>query len=385
MKIFDIICEGPAPTPAPPGMKWNGTMWVPNTAADTASDKPNFKRRPARRKKNRTAPPDVPGKTGPTPSSEPSGIDKIKERWRTNAQRYAKYTDEGVTKRINQLGKITKYLLKAAGFLIPIEQLYSELAKLELDYVEGLYPFNTGDDEADLAIYNERRNWFWGRFMATEGAVLAAQTLAWALRSIFWGRIAKNIVTFISAGVTFGTSIAFSLATEAGIAWMSKWLSTPEGEQWWRESFIGPLLRFGGAVLDTAWQGLVMAYTKGTTGQAQSSNDIAQDRRDNRRSDPNYVPPPTTGLGTQSEKLPDKPPESQSKINWPSNIRNWNNGGWTVGGEQVTDGKGYLIPGIQNVISVQGARAEAKRKGLPDPLADLPAAPGKQHPGEYVD
>jgi hypothetical protein len=76
---------------------------------------------------------------------------------------------------------------------------------------------------------------------------------------------------------------------------------------------------------------------------------------------------------------------ANSSINWPSHIRNWNSGGWTVGGTDVTDGLGNLVPGIENVLGVQGARREAQRLKLPDPLADLPARPGQKHPGPFID
>jgi hypothetical protein len=184
--------------------------------------------------------------------------------------------------------------------------------------------------------------------------------------------------------VTFGVGLAATIATESGILWFSTWLQSKEGEQWWADSVIEPYLRTGGFLADTAWQGLVAGYNKFTKGEFKTSSDEAQEKREKKDKED----PDRRGQGAQADSsatLPTKPPESQSKVKWPSHIRNWNSGGWTVGGADVTDGKGFLVPGIENVLSVQGARREALSRKLPDPLADLPARPGQQHPGPFVD
>ena len=49
-----------------------------------------------------------------------------------------------------------------------------------------------------------------------------------------------------------------------------------------------------------------------------------------------------------------------------------------VGDQPVTDDDGTLIPGMQNEIRVQGARATAKLLKLKDPLSDIPLKPGQE-------
>ena len=386
MRILDIITEAAPPSgPVPPGMKWNGTMWVPDTTPSPKTEprkRTPKKPRDSSEKRKRTPPPDTP-ESRAEPGRKPDAWDRMKDRWdkKKQDQRYAEYINKRKIVWINRLGKVMGWLLKAAGLLTPIYTLYDELASLEQDYVDREEPFNTGDEATDIATYNSHRNWLWGKFMATEGAVIAARSIAWVIRSIFWTRFARWIIGAISTGATFGIGLAGTIATEAGILWFSNWLQSKEGEQWWSDSVLEPYLRTGGFVADTAWQGLVAAYNKATKGEAKTSTDQAQEKREKKDKED----PDRRGQGGQPEALPTKPPESQSKVNWPSNIRNWNSGGWTVGGTDVTDGKGFLVPGIQNVLGVQGARREAKRLGLPDPLADLPAAPGQKHPGPFVD
>ena len=391
MRILDIIMEAPAPSgPIPPGMKWNGTMWIPDTTPSPKPDSDPTKRTPRRKtdrppRKRRTAPPDSPDSRS-VPGRKPDLWDRMKDRWSKEGQtrRYAEYVEGRKVVWINRLGKMMGWLLKAAGLITPIYTLYEELAFLEKDFVDAVEPYNTGDDALDLQTYNSHRNWLWGKFMATEGAVIGVRSIAWVIRSIFWTRFARWIIGGLSTGVTFGVGLAATIATEAGILWFSNWLQSKEGEQWWADSVIEPYLRTGGFVADTAWQGLVGAYNKTTKGEFKTSSDEAQEKREKKDKED----PDRRGQGAQSDgsaTLPTKPPESQSKVNWPSHIRNWNSGGWTVGGADVTDGKGFLVPGIQNVLSVQGARREALSRKLPDPLADLPAAPGQQHPGPFVD
>lgn len=336
-----------------------------------------------KRKRKRRTPPGPNPKPSDKSVPKPDHWDRTVARWKNRAENYAKYQEQTIPKWVGRWGGLLNRILKGIGLLTPVYTLYKELANLELDFIEGNDPYNSGDDEQDLIVYNKDRDFRWGKFMATEGAVIGARSIVWVLRAVFWTRLAKNLFAFLSAGATFGLSVAGALATEGGIAWFSYWLQTPEGLKWWTNSVIEPWLKGVGNFTDTAWQGLVMAYTKATGGEAKSSSDIAQDKRDQRRQDgggqaarPNQ---------NQRQRLPTEPPQSQSGTNWPSNIRTWVNGGWSVGGHPVTDGRGYLKSGMQNIISVQGARREAKRLGLPDPLADLPVAPGQKHPGPFVD
>ena len=390
MKVLDIIVEASPPSgPVPPGMRWNGTMYVP---IDTPKDPKSDPKKTPRKRPKRDKPLPVPGRRTPpvdsiesskVPAKQPDGWDKIKDRWKTRGDRYDAYVDQGVPKYLNRISGVVRFFMKAAGLLGPLVVFYGELAKLEKDYIDEVYPFDTGDDQMDNDVYNSMRNFMWGKFLATEGAIIASRSLVWVLRATLWTRTLKNVAAFLSAGATFGTSVAVALATEAGLLWFSNWLSGPEGKKWWENEFIAPYLRFGGAIVDTAWQALVMAYTKATGGKAQTSAEIVQDKREKKRAQTD--PDNQNGRGDQRERLPTEPPPSQSAVDFPSNIRTWVNGGWAVGGHPVTDGRGFLTPGVQNVLSVQGARREAQRRNLPDPLADIPAAPGQKHPGAFVD
>lgn len=397
MRILDIIMEAPQPSgPVPPGMKWNGTMWVPDTGPTPKKKrprrdrkKPPIDKKPKPAPRNRKPPEDIPGKSKNLPRS-PDIIDKLKYRWSKEGQsaRYAEFVNGKRMIWAARLGKLTVWILRGAGIITPLYELYDNLSRLEKDFVDIADPF-TGDDEYDEDLYNKARNQLWADFMVQEGAVLAAQTLALVLRYITWTAFVRRLVMFLSAGATFGIGLAAGITVEAMILWLQYWLKTPEGREWWKSSFIEPYIRYGAAALDGAWQSLVGFYNKTTKGEFKTSTDVALDKRAEKDKEPNRPNKnkrtDTTGQATQPSALPTSPPADQSSTQWPSNIRNWSGGSWIVGGTRVTDGQGYLIPGVSNVLAVQGARREALSRKLPDPLADLPAGPGEKHPGPFVD
>lgn len=373
MKVLDIISEAPQPGTAPPGMKWNGSIFVPISAPDKSPKNKSNKnsKKPIQFSGKRTAPPPEFKRTSKT--AKPDWWDRTVERWKKRSSNYDAYVSQRVPKFIDKLGGILGRILKYAGLLTPVYTLYNDLAKLEFDYINEIYPYDSGDDDQDIATYNVSRNYMWGKFMATEGAVIAAQSIKWMLKTVFWTRLAKNLVTFLSSGVTLGASIAVGLATEAGILWFSNWLQSPEGEKWWTNAVVEGYLKGAGNWADGAWSLLVGSYNAATQGKFITPADQAREKRAAGK-------PPQSD---QSKQLPTEPPESQNKIKWPKEIRNWVNGGWSVGGHPVTDGRGYLRPESAGVLSVEGARASAKLRGLPDPLADLPVAPGEKHPGPF--
>jgi hypothetical protein len=362
-------------------------------------------RRPKRDTKPRTpedVPKDVPGVTDKkTGQRDKDIVDKFKEKW-GKAETKQKYDDwanskEGVWKA--RLGKVFLWAARTGNFILPIAELYSNLAKLELDFIEMNKPF-TGDLELDKRYYNAWRNEFFEEFFTGAGAVIAGQVSGQLVRLLYYTTFIRRFILGLSAGLTWGVGLLAGITLEGMILWAQTWLQTPEGQKWLREQYFEPVVRYGATAADGAWQSLVGFYRKAFTGdkfmsgEYKTPTDSAVDARNqknaaNKNDQGNKTDNTDNKLDNKTDTTPkNKPvpqPPKQKIDRLPQNIRSWNGKQWIVGGVPVTDENGNLEPGVEYSIQVKMARQEAKRKGLPDPLADLPAAPGETHPGKFID
>lgn len=364
---------------------------------------------------------------GKQPTTKPQGLESMFDRWKTRHADYAAYLDETVPKWVNRLSVFTRWLLKYIGLFEPVYQLYEQLAKAEKDYIDEVYPFNAYEqynkkgmdiseeqaDEVDKERYSTARNWILGEFMAKEGAIIVTRSIVMVVKFVLWTKMIKNVFLWIGAPVTFYTSAAAAVSTEVLILIFIKWLESPDGRKYWEDRFRREIM-FVGTAGDSMWQAFNAFYSTATQGKIVLSKDEVNDARKKLRdqgggdstNDKNPPNQPTNtpstdkndknkttdnqrnkGQGTQddsktvpSKKLPKQPPVEQTKTKYPDFIRIWSNGGWYVGGHPVTDGDGFLEPGVDQVGTVDGARRWAISRGYPDPLADLPTRPGQKRP-----
>lgn len=392
----------------------------------------------------RTPPPmpdDIAEKT--TPTRKPDWYDKAAARWKNTAD-YDAYVQKTVPLWIGRIAYWMKRLLQAFNLLEPLYTLYSELARNEKAFMDEAYPYNAYEqaikrgesepdrastDKDDMLTYNNMRNYLIGDFVGKYGVIITMHMLAQIIAAVVWGSRVKNVFLYIGAPLTFGTSLIGAVGSQVATAAFIAWLESKEGRKKWEhyaftEIFGIPFKTTGrevvggfGEIADSFWQGMKMtALSIARHPNPQFSKEELRDKRKQYRqpdaplpgldqkdtsstasnNNTRNVEKDSKGQGTQnnttsekppkkSSSLPKYPPASQSKVQWPSDVRSWVNGGWNIYGEPVTDGLGFLIPGIEYETKVRLARRWAKSNGYPDPLADLPAAPGQQHPGPFVD
>ena len=100
---------------------------------------------PSRKNRNRRKPP-APTPTKSDTSVKPDHWDRTVARWKNRAENYEAYKTRTVPKWIGRLSGVLRTILKGAGLLTPVYTLYEELANLELDFIEGNDPYNSGND-----------------------------------------------------------------------------------------------------------------------------------------------------------------------------------------------------------------------------------------------
>lgn len=255
-------------------------------------------------------------------------------------QKYEQFYD-------NKYGWKARALFKILGFGAAIIQTWATLDELDDMYQKG--------EIADAATLEEMREYTWGMLVT---ATIAPTVIKYMANALFVTRIArwiKNGLAVLGAGVTGGASVVAAVATEAGFAWLQSWLTSDKGMTWVKE-YLYNYIRFLGKIPDALWDQLTGYY------------DNAKERRQQSG--------PPEGERTGQGALAAEPQVSRSTETWPEDIRYEKQNRIFVGDTAVTDHQGFLIPGIQNVLGVQGARAAAKRRKLADPLADIKLKPG---------
>lgn len=394
--------------------------------SSTQQSKPLSPEEPSTRQSK--PPPPMPEDAGKTRAPKQDWWDKAAARWKNTAE-YDAYVQKRVPKWIGRLSWGTMWMLRYFNLLEPLYMMYADLARAEKAYMDEQYPYNHYEryreqgsdvtreqsDKADMERYNQDRNYIVGEFMAKYGVILVLQSLRMLIQWLVWGKLIKNIFLYLSAPATFGASIIGAVGSEVAIGATIAFLESKEGKEWWQKKVRSEVILLG-QIGDSGWQTLRTGILAFARQPALTSQEAVNEKRKQYREPESYPPElepndsksdkttsnvekDSKGQGTQNntgkntgekipvppKRLPKLPPASQSKVKFPSDVRSWINGGWNINGEPVTDGDGFLIPGIEHDIRVRVARRWAKEHGYPDPLADLPAAPGQQHPGPFVD
>jgi hypothetical protein len=342
MRLSELLFEDPAPSgPVPPGMKWNGTMWVPDTTPVKAdapkTDEP--KTEPAKKKKKRINPRNM----------YDSAVARIK------------YKQSWVRRREQVLGEKygwkLKWLFRGLGIWVAITETWAITDVLDDMYQKG---------EIDETELEEGREFAWGLFNTATIAPAVIRLTANALLLTRVLRFLKNALAAVTAVGSLGASIAAAAASEAFFIWLQKWIMSVEGQKWF-STYLYEFIRYFGKPTDAVANTLQQAWnvTQGK-GNIDYYDDAKKRREQGGKAD---------GQGGQPDKGP--PPPPQSTETWPRHIRYEDRNRIFVGGVKVTDDEGKLIVGVQNALAVQGARAGAKQLKLKDPLEDIPLHPGQ--------
>ena len=260
-----------------------------------------------------------------------------------------------------------RLLFKGLGLTALIISHLSALEELDEQYKSGeLFPGATEDEKRQA--FEEAREFAWGLFQTAVIAPTVARMLGRALFVTKLARLLKNIVALGSAGVSFGTSLVAAAATEAFFIWLQQWIMSDAGKAWFAE-YLGSVIRYFGKPTDAIVNKLHSAWnsSQGKPGDYYDTKQKEREQAGNKDQAPD-------GQGAQRAQ---EPQVARGTETWPRDIRYEDQNRIYVGGTKVTDPTGKLIPGIQNVLSVQGARAAADRRKLKDPLADIPQQPGQ--------
>jgi hypothetical protein len=347
MRLSELLFEADAPSgPVPPGMKWNGTMWVPDTtpvkadapktdAPKTDSDSP--KRKPRSK-----------------PFTPQDLLDRAKQRLRRNAK-YVKNAEKLID---DKYGWKLKLLFRTLGLLAIITETWATTDVLDEMYQNG---------EISAEKLEEGREFAWGLFNTAALAPLVVRWTANALLVTKAARILKWLLSFASAPFSLGASIVVAAGTEAFFIWLQKWIVSKDGQKFF-ETYLFEVIRYFGKPTDATANMLQSAWNK-VQGKEGDYYDDAKKRRAEKA-------PPEDPEG-QGGQTAGPPPIAPSKETWPDHIRYEKQNRIFIGGMKVTDDQGKLIPGIQNAIQVQGARAAANTLKLQDPIADIPQRPGE--------
>ena len=345
MRILDLITEAGPTTyvPASPGSPIVvPTPLTPSPAPSPAPSSPK----------------------GPKKRFTPKSIwDQVKARASKNKRRVsrAEYVFE------NKYGWKLRLLFKLIGLTALIISHLSALEELDEQYKSGeLLPGGTEDEKRQA--FEEAREFAWGLFQTAAIAPAAARMLSRALLVTKIARLIKNIIAVGSAGVSFGASLVAAAASEAFFIWLQQWIMSDSGKAWFAE-YLGSVIRYFGKPADAIVNQLHAAWnsSQGKPGDYYDQKQREREQAGNKDQAPD-------GQGAQAAAEPEA---SRSTETWPRDIRYENQNRIYVGGTKVTDHTGKLIPGIQNVLAVQGARATADRRKLKDPLADIPQQPGQ--------
>ncbi len=348
MKVSEIIFEAPAPSgPVPAGMTWNGTMWVPAGTPSAPTPKP--KKTPKER-----------------------SLENILKRARAKVRKSRADLDAAEKKYNKAFGTGFKWLFRFAGLTVATVELYATLEE-----IDDIYR-NEPDVIQTDADYNALRELAFGTYQVAVLAPVIANVAVRLARSILFLNWIKRIAALASAPITGGLSVGAMLATEVGVAWFQSWIASKEGQDWIADSFFMTPIRTFGKVGNNIADALSMAYTKAMTGKAETNLDQLQQeplspskpggRKPRKDNEPE-------GQGGQVAPQDDQSPASRAA--YTTDIRMKVGNTILVGGQAVTDEKGYLIPSRLQMFRVQSARETALRRGQPDPIEGIPQKPGE--------
>lgn len=375
MKVYDIILEAPntqqpirpsnipkrqwkamtpaqrqaiagTTTPTPPAASPTPATTPTTTTAATPSNKKNVVSRLAKGPKSPTV-----------KSTSKNPIAKVVDAAKARARRNTKW----LAQRERILGEKYGWKLKTLFRLFGIWEILTE-TWATTDVLDEMYQ----NGEIDDIKLEEGREFAWGLFNTAVVAPTAIKILSNALLLTRLLRFLKNSLAVVSAPASLGASIAAAAASEAFFIWLQKWIVSQEGQKWF-STYLYEVIRYFGKPTDAVANKLQQAYNTVTGKGGDDYYDDAKKRREK------------SGKGQAAQpdsKLP-PPPVDQSET-WPRHVRYTDGNFIFVGGKMVTDEKGKLIPGVQNEIRVQGARATAKLLKLKDPLADIPLNPGQE-------
>ncbi len=348
MRLSELLFEADAPSgPVPPGMKWNGTMWVPDTAPVKAdapkTDAPKTDSDSPKRK----------------PRSKPFTPRDIVDQAKRRLKRNTKYVEKAEKILNDRYGWKLKVLFKAAGLWIIITETWATT-----DVLDEMY--QTGNGINTKEELEESREFVWGLFNTAILAPAVVRLTANVLLITRLARILKWLLSFASAPFSLGASIVAAAGTEAFFIWLQKWIVSTEGQKFF-QTYLYDVIRYFGKPTDAAANMLQSAWNK-VQGKEGDYYDDAKRRREQGGK--------PEGQGGQTTP-PGQAPVPTSTETWPRHVRYTYKNEIFVGGTRVLDKDNKLIPGIQNEIGVQGARATAKLLKLKDPLEDLPQQPGQ--------
>jgi len=362
MKVFDIIVEQPSVATQPiPGstsgliMPAGSRTATPAPPAATTSSTPTTSSTTSPKKAN-TAKRVVKGPNTPTAkSTNKNPIARIVDNAKIRARRNQKW----LAGREKILGEKYGWKLKTLFRLFGIWEILTE-TWATTDVLDDKYQ----KGEIDQTQLEEGREFAWGLFNTAAIAPTVIKVTSNALLLTRFLRFMKNTLAVVSAPASLGASIAAAAASEAFFIWLQKWIVSTEGQKWF-STYLYEVIRYFGKPTDAVANKLQQAYN---TVQGKEGDYYADAKTRKEKSG--------TGQAAQPDSKPPPPPETSET--WPRHVRYTDDNYIFVGGMMVTDEKGFLVPGTQNEIRVQGARATAKLLKLKDPLADIPVRPGQE-------
>ena len=360
MKVFDIITEQPNIATQPiPG---SSSGLVMPAGSRTASPVP-------------TTPSASPTTTTNTPATKANAAKRIAQGPKTptmkstsknpiarivdNAKIRARRNQKWLAGREKILGEKYGWKLKTLFRLFGIWEILTE-TWATTDILDEMYQNGEINDQQ----LEEGREFVWGLFNTAAVAPTVIKITSNALLLTRLLRFMKNSLAVVSAPASLGASIAAAAASEAFFIWLQKWIVSKEGQAWF-EKYLYEVIRYFGKPTDSVANSLQQAYNKV---QGKEGDYYADAKKRKEKSG--------TGQATQSTNQKPPPPPETSET-WPRHVRYTDDNYIFVGGMMVTDEKGLLVPGVQNEIRVQGARATAKLLKLKDPLEDIPLPPGQ--------
>jgi hypothetical protein len=286
----------------------------------------------------------------PTPQSL---IDSAKRRVKTRVK-YLRNAEKVVDAKY---GGWMKMAFRGLGLTVAITETWAITSALDDMYQEG---------EMSREGLEEGREFAWGLFNTAMIAPAVVKLTSRALLVTTVLRLFKNALAVIAAPVSLGASVVGAVATEAFFVWLRKWIMSPEGQEFFK-TYLFEVVRYFGKPTD-ATANLLQKAWRTVQGKEGDYYQDAEKRKEQSGKD-------DKGQGAQTDKEPQVTASSET---WPRHVRFTHQNRIYVGGKIVTDHTATLIPGVQNEIRVQGARATAKLLKLKDPLEDIPVKPGQE-------
>jgi hypothetical protein len=272
--------------------------------------------------------------------------------------------------------------LKAAGFFVPVQQLYANLMVNEAFYLQGKYD---GAKPNAYEKYKEMREFEWGFFTLQILPKLVTAFISWLLNltkvtaaalgltkivAKVTSKLAsksKNIVIRFIAG--FAPKLAIRLGGAGVIAWhgflvwFQTWIGSDAGRNW-AYKYAGGMISTLGMVGDTLWDEVIEAYQDGykkITGKEPKDLGIL----------------PGSKKDVETQKVGG--PEAQAAA---EKERKEGGAGIYVQDIPVSDAEGFLLPSVKYNHYIKNIRQTAIRKGQPDPLisSGVKLKPGQDWP-----